>query len=122
MVPEDIWHILPNFHFMVFDRYEIHIQAFVDSINGKFIIFLILIFDFSRFRRFKISKFQDIKISKIKNLGTRMFRNFRSFRFSYFQREYVAQHGPIYFLICFEVFCYSKGHKYGVNGSRIGHS
>ena len=26
-------------HFMFFDRYEIHIQAFVDFINGKLIIF-----------------------------------------------------------------------------------
>ena len=26
-------------YFMLFDRYEIHIQAFVDFINGKLIIF-----------------------------------------------------------------------------------
>ena len=30
---------LPHFHFMVFDGYEFHIQAFVDFIDGKFIIF-----------------------------------------------------------------------------------
>ena len=30
---------LTNFHFMVFDRYAIHIQAFLDFIKGKFIIF-----------------------------------------------------------------------------------
>ena len=28
-----------TFPFHVFDRYEIHIQAFVDFISGKFIIF-----------------------------------------------------------------------------------
>ena len=28
-----------TFPFHVFDRYEIHIQAFLDSINGKIIIF-----------------------------------------------------------------------------------
>ena len=26
---------LANLHFMFFDRYEIHVQAFVDFINGK---------------------------------------------------------------------------------------
>ena len=30
---------LSNFHFMFFDRYEIHIQAFVDFIKGELIIF-----------------------------------------------------------------------------------
>ena len=39
MFPEDISYILPNFHFMFFDRYVIHIQAFVDFINGQLIIF-----------------------------------------------------------------------------------
>ena len=29
---------LPNIHFMIFDRYEIHIQAFADFISGKCII------------------------------------------------------------------------------------
>ena len=38
MFPEDIWYILPTFHFMFFDRYEIHIQAFLLFINGKLII------------------------------------------------------------------------------------
>ena len=39
MFPEDIWYILPTFHFMFFDRYEIHIQVFVHFINGELIIF-----------------------------------------------------------------------------------
>ena len=30
---------LPNLDFMFFDRHEIHIQAFVDFINGQVIIF-----------------------------------------------------------------------------------
>ena len=30
MFSKDIWYILPDFHFMIFDSYEIHIQAFVD--------------------------------------------------------------------------------------------
>ena len=30
---------LPHFHFMIFDRYDIHIQAFGDVFYGKFIIF-----------------------------------------------------------------------------------
>ena len=30
---------LPNLYIMFFDRYEIHIQAFVAFINGKLIIF-----------------------------------------------------------------------------------
>ena len=30
---------LPNFHFMFFARYEIHIQAFGDVVYGKFSIF-----------------------------------------------------------------------------------
>ena len=30
---------IPHLHFMFFDRYETHIQAFVDFINGKLIIF-----------------------------------------------------------------------------------
>ena len=39
MFPDDIWYVLPNIHLMFFDRDEIHIQAFVDFINGTFIIF-----------------------------------------------------------------------------------
>ena len=31
--------MLPNFHFMFFDRYEIHIQAFVHSINENELFF-----------------------------------------------------------------------------------
>ena len=30
MFPEEIWYIVPTCHFMFSDRYEIHIQAFVD--------------------------------------------------------------------------------------------
>ena len=30
---------LPDFHFMFFDRYEIHIQAFANVFYGQFIIF-----------------------------------------------------------------------------------
>ena len=30
---------LPSLYFMFFDRYEMHIQAFVDFMNGKLIIF-----------------------------------------------------------------------------------
>ena len=30
---------LPHFHFMFFDRYDIHIQAFLCFVNGSFIIF-----------------------------------------------------------------------------------
>ena len=33
------WYILPNFHFMVFDRYEIPIQDFEDLFARIFIIF-----------------------------------------------------------------------------------
>ena len=36
---EDILYILQNFHFMLFDRYEIHIEAFLDFINGNFLSF-----------------------------------------------------------------------------------
>ena len=32
MFSEYIWYILPKFHFMFFDRYDIHIQAFADFI------------------------------------------------------------------------------------------
>ena len=38
MFPKDIRYILPNVHFMIFDRYEIHIQSFVHLFNGKLII------------------------------------------------------------------------------------
>ena len=31
--------VLPNSHFKIFDRYEIHIQAFVHFVYGQFIIF-----------------------------------------------------------------------------------
>ena len=37
MFSKDIWYILPK-TFHEFDRYEIHIQAFLDFINGKLII------------------------------------------------------------------------------------
>ena len=30
-----VWWDSPNLYFMFFDRYEIHIQAFVHFINGK---------------------------------------------------------------------------------------
>ena len=39
MFSEDIWYILPNFHSVFFDKYEIHIQVFVDLINGKIMLF-----------------------------------------------------------------------------------
>ena len=36
-VQEENWFDLAQNRFMFFDRYEIHIQAFVDFINGKLI-------------------------------------------------------------------------------------
>ncbi len=35
MFSEDVWYRLPKFHLMFADRYEIHIQAFVEFINGN---------------------------------------------------------------------------------------
>ena len=35
MLSKDIWYMLANCHFMFFDRYEIHIQAFGDVCYGK---------------------------------------------------------------------------------------
>ena len=39
MFSKDIRYILPDFHFMFIDRYEIHIQVFIDFIQPVFIIF-----------------------------------------------------------------------------------
>ena len=38
MFSKDIWYILSNVHFMIFDRYEIRIQEFRDFIRPIFII------------------------------------------------------------------------------------
>ena len=43
MFSRDILYILPNSHFMFVDGYEIHIQAFLDFINGFFCHLPILI-------------------------------------------------------------------------------
>ena len=79
---------LPNFHFMFFDRYEIHIQAFVDFINGKLIIFRSSSSQniICKFNIFKISKFQDFKISKVQKVGythVPKFSDFLILRFPY---------------------------------------
>ena len=60
---------------MFFDRYEIHIQAFVDFINAiaiipkssssQNIIQQFHIFEISKLQDFNISKFQDFKILSI---------------------------------------------------------
>ena len=83
MFPEDIWYILPNFHFMFFDRYEIHIQAFVDfiyanlsffeprltNLYNEYILILILsknkqkgCYAFRKIEHFQICRFSDMEI------------------------------------------------------------
>ena len=63
---------LPNFHFMCFDRYEIHIQAFLDFINGKFIIFyphlhkITLKIRTHNFTKSKLEKNEDPPLPKLK--------------------------------------------------------
>ena len=106
---------------MFFDRYEIHIQAFVDFINGKLIIFRSSSSQniICKFNIFKISKFQDFKISKVQKVGYTHVLKFSDFLILRFPYIIFFHDVPIYFLIFFEVIWYNKDHKYGVYGPRF---
>ena len=69
---------------MFFDRYEIHIQAFGDLLQGSssFCGPRLRLFIFSNFQHFKVSKFPIFKISKLQNFknGTYGFRYFPFFQ------------------------------------------
>ena len=110
---------------MFFDTNEIHIQAFVDFINGKLIIF-----QSSSPQKY----FEDIYSTNIYKIYTKYIQNIDpkinskngGFAFRKFSKILIVRHGkiiffqdvPIYFLICFGVFWYNKGLKYGVYGPR----
>ena len=80
-----------KFTFHVFDRYEIHIQAFVDFINGKlmsghsssstfhdFQEFIISNYQNFRSSNLRIFKFRNFKNRKVRYTGLRTFRNLDS--------------------------------------------
>ena len=101
------WFDLANLHFMFFDRNEIHIQAFVDFINGKlipgdsssltFYVFEILSFLRIKNQDFKISKFNKwtYKVSEIFDFFG--FQISMKYIFPYFPGMF-----PDFFLICFK--------------------
>ena len=90
-----------KFSFQVFDRNEIHIRAFVDFINGKFISGHS---SSSTFHDFKILSFLIIKNAGILNFGNPengqlMFPRFRNFRVLDFHKN-VSPYFPGCSLIC----------------------
>ena len=73
---------LLNFHFMTFDRYEIHIQDFEEFVTGFFIIRLCIQnykFEMVKMQmpHLNISKFQIPKLQKVKKLGTLILQKIR---------------------------------------------
>ena len=67
------WFDLPHFRFMLFDRNEIHIQAFVDFINGQLMSghsSSSAVHDFqeifiSNYQKFRNSEFQKVKSGQL---------------------------------------------------------
>ena len=65
----------------------------------------------------KISKCQNFKFSKVsefQNVGCTHDSNFFVFCILRYVKIIFPQDVPIYFLIVFEVFCYTKNNKYGL--------
>ena len=88
----------------VFDRYEIHIQAFVDFIHGKLMSGHSSSSTFHDFQEFIISNYQKIRNSEFQKStnGQLMFPAFRNLWVSYFHKKYVPRcprDVPWFFLI-----------------------
>ena len=88
-----------------------------------FLISSVFVPEFTHFpnleiQTFKVSKFQDFKSSKF---GCTHVLKHYILLILIFPKIIFSKMSPIYFLICFEVFCCNTGHKYGVHGSRFGH-
>ena len=101
---------------MFFDRYEIHIQAFVDFINGKLIIFQSSSPQ-KYFEDIYSKNIYKIYIQKINSKKKRVYLSiFSKFLIVRYGKIIFFQDVPTYFLIFFEVFWYKKDHKYKVDG------
>ena len=94
-----------KFPFHVFDRYEIHIQAFWDFIYANFIIFPILIF--TKYDKHEIRIFSKQKThTQVVSMTFKSFRTFQNVRFLD-MKIILFKDVPICFLYFFEYFCNS---------------
>ena len=107
---------------MFSDRYEIHIQAFVDFIKPIFMFFFdphLRLFKISKFHSFTISKFQDFEISKAQKVGCTHVPKFWIFLFLIFPKIMFFQDVPIYFLIFLKYFGIIKAINTGSTGPEL---